>query len=104
MPAAEFGDLILRYLPPVLCNHQFRHTAASDCDPELLVGAILGQPVLKRQKARTRERPSLSLIQSRRRPTLPQGYPCSTMGPGGLNYRVRDGNGCGPSGMIAGNF
>src|SRR2546429_6154880 len=36
-----------------------------------------------------------------RSPTLPQGYPCSTMGPGGLNYRVRDGNGCGPSGMIA---
>jgi hypothetical protein len=28
--------------------------------------------------------------------------PCSTMGPGGLNFRVRDGNGCDPSGMIAG--
>ena len=25
------------------------------------------------------------------------------MGPGGLNYRVRDGNGCVPSGMVAGN-
>ena len=24
--------------------------------------------------------------------------PCSTIGPGGLNYRVRDGIGCGPSG------
>ena len=24
------------------------------------------------------------------------------MGPGGLNFRVRDGNGCGPSGMITG--
>ena len=25
------------------------------------------------------------------------------MGPGGLNYRVRDGNGCIPSGKVAGN-
>ena len=25
------------------------------------------------------------------------------MGPGGLNYRVRDGNGCVPSGKVAGN-
>ena len=41
---------------------------------------------------------------SRRRPTLPQGSPCSTMGPGGLNYRVRDGNGCDPSGKIAGKL
>ena len=35
-------------------------------------------------------------------PTLPQGCRCSTIGPGGLNYRVRDGNGWCPSGMIAG--
>ncbi len=26
------------------------------------------------------------------------------MGPGGLNFRVRDGNGCGPSGKIAGKL
>ena len=26
------------------------------------------------------------------------------MGPGGLNYRVRDGNGCVPSGKVAGNL
>ena len=36
---------------------------------------------------------------SRRRPTLPQSFPCSTIGPGGLNFRVRDGIGCGPSGI-----
>ncbi len=29
----------------------------------------------------------------RRRPTLPHSSPCSTMGPGGVNFRVRDGNG-----------
>src|SRR3569623_337575 len=37
----------------------------------------------------------------RRRPTLPQGFPCSTIGPGGLNFRVRDGIGCDPSGETA---
>ena len=28
----------------------------------------------------------------------------STIGPGGLNYRVRDGNGCDPSGMATRKF
>ena len=32
------------------------------------------------------------------RPTLPQGNPCSTIGPGGLHDRVRDGIGCNSSG------
>src|SRR3569623_1641523 len=40
----------------------------------------------------------------RRRPTLPQGFPCSTIGPGGLNFRVRDGIGCDPSGETAATF
>ncbi len=33
----------------------------------------------------------------RRRPTLPHRCQCSTIGAGGLNFRVRDGNGCDPS-------
>ena len=33
----------------------------------------------------------------RRRPTLPQGLPSSTIGAGGLNYCVRNGNRCDPS-------
>ena len=37
----------------------------------------------------------------RHRPTLPQSLPCSTIGPGGLYFRVRDGNGCYPSGIGA---
>jgi hypothetical protein len=32
-----------------------------------------------------------------RRPTLPQGPPCSTIGAGGLNFRVRNVAGCTPS-------
>ena len=41
----------------------------------------------------------LFVIYSRRRPTLPHSYPCSTIGPEGLNFRVRDGNGCDPLGI-----
>ena len=39
----------------------------------------------------------------RQRPTLPHRCQCSTIGPGGLNFRVRNGNGCGPSGNATGN-
>ena len=39
----------------------------------------------------------------RRRPTLPGGRPPSTIGAGGLNFRVRDGNGCGPTAIATGN-
>ncbi len=43
--------------------------------------------------------PSGGPLQSeiRRRPTLPGGLPPSTIGAGGLNFRVRNGNGCDPS-------
>src|SRR5262249_52960405 len=33
----------------------------------------------------------------------PTRRPCSTIGAGGLNYRVRDGNGCVPSAIATGN-
>src|SRR6266571_3501324 len=39
---------------------------------------------------------------SRQWPTLPHRHQCSTIGAGGLNYRVRNGNGCGPSARITG--
>ena len=38
--------------------------------------------------------------QTRRRPTFPPGEPGSNIGPAGLNFRVRDGNGCDPRGMV----
>src|SRR5438105_5998188 len=40
----------------------------------------------------------------RRRPTLPHSFPCSTIGPARLNFRVRDGNGCDPRGKITENL
>jgi hypothetical protein len=39
----------------------------------------------------------------RRRPTLPYTFAHSTIGPAGLNFRVRDGNGWNPRGKITAN-
>ena len=40
----------------------------------------------------------------RRRPTLPGGCPPSTIGAGGLHFRVRNGNGCFPAAIATGNL
>ncbi len=40
----------------------------------------------------------------RRRPTLPHSCPCSTIGAEGLNFRVRDGNGCFPFAIATENL
>src|SRR5437870_10136813 len=42
----------------------------------------------------------IGLYLCRRRPTLPHTFACSTIGPAGLNCRVRDGNGWIPRGKI----
>ena len=39
----------------------------------------------------------------RQRPTVPLPHSSSIIGLGGLNFRVRDGNGCDPSGKATGN-
>src|SRR6202162_1024969 len=44
------------------------------------------------------------LYQCRQRPTLPHTFACSTIGPAGLNFRVRDGNGWIPRGKITDNL
>ena len=54
-----------------------------------------GKPVVFRRRAPQRN--------PRRRPTLPQGLPSSTIGAGGLNDRVRNGNGCDPSAIATEN-
>ena len=41
---------------------------------------------------------------SRQRPTLPPSCPGSTIGAGGLNFRVRNGNGCDPSAIATGKL
>ena len=56
----------------------------------------------KKQKPQ-RLRWGFRIIKSRRRPTLPRRCQRSTIGAGGLNFRVRDGNGCNPSAKATGN-
>ena len=62
-----------------------------------------GAPIRKRKSpGGFARRGSCEKEKSRQRPTLPPGPPGSTIGAGGLNGRVRNGNGCGPSAMITG--
>ena len=46
----------------------------------------------------------LGIKKSRRRPTLPLRCRSSTIGAEGLNYRIRNGNGCGPFAVTTRNF
>jgi hypothetical protein len=57
----------------------------------------------RRTKKRSRPIERLHLVY-RQRPTLPHSPPCSTIGAGGLNCRVRNGNGCCPSAVATGKF
>ena len=58
------------------------------------------QPVLKRYFAKG----PIIIIGIRRRPTLPGGRPPSTIGAGGLNCCVRNGNRWDPSAIATGNL
>src|SRR5262249_38016372 len=53
-------------------------------------------------KRKAQERVLSFQIIPRRRPTLPRSLPRSTIGAGGLNGRVRNGNGGGPSAKVTG--
>ena len=71
-------------------------------------GSSTGRPVVRRSHdtgrrddARLDGRAS-SFEYPRQRPTLPEGLPPSTIGAGGLNGRVRNGNGCVPAAMATG--
>src|SRR5712692_2256226 len=57
---------------------------------------------IARQKRPRLERPKRDRKKIRQRPTLPHGFPRSTIGSGGLNFRVRDGNGWNPSDIATG--
>jgi hypothetical protein len=57
-------------------------------------------PTAEAQKAKGRIK-RFGPSKPRQRPTLPQACAYSTIGPGELNFRVRDGNGCDISGITA---
>jgi hypothetical protein len=52
------------------------------------------------QKEKANHVSMVDLYLCRQRPTLPHTFACSTIGPAGLNFRVRDGNGWIPRGKI----
>ena len=68
------------------------------------------QEAVNREKQASRGQGSLSSLPKlkdpwkriRRRPTLPGRLHPSTIGAGGLNFRVRNGNGCGPTAITTG--
>ena len=55
------------------------------------------------KKARL-DMPGFVEIELRRRPTLPEGLPSSTIGAEGLNFCVRNGNRCFPFAIVTGIF
>ena len=64
---------------------------------------LLAPGVARRTAKKPPAERGASSEKSRRRPTLPGGYPPSTIGAGGLNCRVRNGNGCLSAAMATGN-
>ncbi len=68
------------------------------------VGAIAPSDPRRRAWCASPESPQPAPLtqQSRRRPIFPKGCPLSIFGAGELNFRVRDGNGCGLSARVTG--
>ena len=65
---------------------------------------VEGQQDPENAKSLTGSPVRLFYEQFRQRPTLPGGLPPSTIGAGGLNCRVRNGNGCISAAMATGNL
>jgi hypothetical protein len=70
-------------------------------------GRLRGHPYpVAAPSGQTKARPSRArrIKKTRQRPTLPLSCPSSTIGTGGLNFRVRNGNGCFPAVMVTGIY
>src|SRR5258708_32661693 len=78
-----------------------RHNLMST-PPGFLIPKVTNLPVPKTEKATLISERGLYLC--RQLPTLPHTFACSTIGPAGLNFRVRDGNGWNPRGKITDNL
>ncbi len=73
---------------------------ASECRKEVVNAALCDRcRTPKTLQARPRKGSGLKCV-VRRRPSLPHGPPCSTIGAERLNFRVRNGTGCFPNAMI----
>ena len=83
----------------------------SELTPELglkVISGAYGRADKSVRATGTKEKATLlsqrGLYLCRQRPTLPHTFACSTIGPAGLNFRVRDGNGWNPRGKITDNL
>ena len=70
---------------------------------QLMRNLPLKRTIRKRKSPEIITSLSFFLITTRQRPTFPHPHGCSIIGPGGLNFRVRNGNGWNPSGMVTEN-
>jgi hypothetical protein len=84
------------HMEPLFMLRRFRGVRAASRNPEVERG------ISPAQKEMATKITLDGHYLCRRRPTLPHTYACSTIGPAGLNFRVRDGNGCFPCGKITG--
>src|SRR5439155_3483258 len=99
-------------LPPLLLcegrkDERARYCGRQGGDPKEAQNTMIEHlpallPVLAKKRPWT-EIQGLRQELIRRRPTLPRRCQRSTIGAGGLNFRVRDGNGCDPSATVTGN-
>ena len=70
--------------------------------PRKRKGSPLGSPSPRCLCSASPPRARATRPGGRRRPSLPQGRPCRTIGAGRLNFRVRYGSGCAPAAIAAG--
>ena len=81
-----------------------RHGSATGDRPRSWVARIARSTQVSRPEEPPRLRDPPETQKSRRRPIFPKGCPLSIFGAGELNFRVRDGNGCGLSARVTGIF
>ena len=97
-PMRQNGNRGALYLTSVPVSSEIRHPPA----------AFFAQPGPPRKVSATKRKapPEGGALRKiiRRRPTLPPPLEGSTIGAGGLNDRVRNGNGCNPSAIAAGKM
>ncbi len=89
--------------PPrqAFCHDHASRSGASrhDCSTRPAARRGRSKPIKKARRGYPRRASGLT----RRRPTLPHSCPCSTIGSEELNFRVRDGIGCGLLDVATGN-
>ena len=108
-PRPEARPVVAIRLPPEPCRLRAPHPRSLSrgrLSPEpsaILIGPAYAAVLPAKKKAPAKRRGPFLYIECRRRPTLPHPDECSTIGAGGLSFRVRDGTGRSPSAKTTDN-